>query len=221
MFEGCIAMVRIPSARLRPQLPPEIEIVSDDERGPSCLLLFGEQSEGTAFVGGMPIPWGSRYHELMVAVPDVRCTRTGTAHLFVLGMVCDAWWAVWNGNAYYGFRKRLAPITWDGRRFAVSGDGDRDGFRAVVDQATAAAPPIGWIQAAAALPVLGHRFDGRLVRSHFDWELGSHPVDPVTIRLAVSPAFAELPVGIDAAPSYDAIRISGMRWRLSWPLAAM
>ena len=97
-----------------------------------CLLAFGEQSGGTTFFGGFGLPWGIRYHELMVAVPFVGWQGAAGEHLFVSGMACDFWPAVWNGNFYYGFKKRFARMGWSGDHFAVEEDGRRAGFDAVV-----------------------------------------------------------------------------------------
>jgi hypothetical protein len=194
---------------------------SDDEHC-ACLVALGRQSEGTAFWAGVPLPWGAQYEELMVAVPFVRCDRTGDTCLVILGMTCDAWWAVWSGNAYYGFRKRLTSIRWDDRRFLATGDGERDSLDATVEpRAVDASGQLAWIQAAAALPVLGRRADGSLVQSRFDWSFHDATIEPAALRITTSPSFRELPLEPSHAIHADALRVHGMRWRLSWPMPVL
>jgi hypothetical protein len=100
MFDGCLAAVDVLRRDLLPIVPSGIELPDATSSLNRCLLAFGGQRDSTAFLGGVPVPWGIRYHELLVAVPGARRGGRPDDWLFVLGMVCDAWWAVWNGNAY-------------------------------------------------------------------------------------------------------------------------
>ena len=215
-FDGCLAVVRVPDEIVRSMLPSGVELPSPDLAGQPCLLAFGEQSEGTAFLGGFPVPWGARYRELMVAIPFAHWA--GRSCLFIAGMTCDAWWAVWNGNLYYGFQKRLASMSWDGRQFLSGNDGDQPVFRATC-YPSISDPGIQfeWMKSAAALPVLGRRADGTFVRSKFDWDFANAEVEPTRVELALGHGSRALPIESGVTRHDDAYRVRGMRWRLSWP----
>jgi hypothetical protein len=221
-FAGCLAVIDIAREALLPMLPPSVRLPESESPKYPCLLVFGEQRNGTTFFGGMAVPWGLRYHELMVAVPFVRWDAVPGEHLFVSGMTCDFWPAVWNGNFYYGFRKRLAQMSWDGDRFSAAGEGRHPGFRATArGRGQATDDALDWIRSAAALPVLGHRDDGVFVQSRFDWDFREAEVDPVTLAFTLGRHFRELPPGESTACRQDdAYRVRRMQWRLSWPTVA-
>ena len=220
-FHGCISTIDVARQALVSQLPPSVALPQADSSKYSCLLVFGEQMEGATFFGGLSVPWGLRYHELMVAIPFVRWEGAPGEHLFVSGMICDFWPAVWNGNFYYGFKKRLAQMSWSGERFSVADEGHRATFHAVLRPG--AEPPgrsLDRIRAAAALSVLGHRDDGSFVRSRFEWDFREAAVESASLALTVGQHFRELPLGAHSSRNDDAYRIRGMRWRLSWPTIA-
>jgi len=242
-FSGCLAVLDVPSALLRARLPPGMALPAAHPASSPCLLAFGEQSNSTGFIGGWPLPWGVRYHELMVAVPVSSATSHGAGCLFVLGMACDAPWAVWNGNLHYGFNKRLASMSWDGNRFLVSTGGTRPGFDATffscsgglrppdpltgslagtplphsARQARSLRATREWIRAAAALPVIGTRDDGRAIECRFEWDFADAVTTAGRLTLSVSPDFAELPLTASDVTCDRAYLVAGMRWRLSWP----
>jgi hypothetical protein len=152
----------------------------------------------------------------MVAIPFAHWA--GQNCLFIAGMTCDAWWAVWNGNMYYGFQKRLASISWDGSQFLSGHDGDQPAFRAVCEPSVSAPRiPFEWIRSAAALPVLGQRADGTFVRSKFEWDFASAGVEPTHVALTIGQGYRDLPIASAVTWHDDAYRVHGMRWRLSWP----
>jgi hypothetical protein len=219
-FSGCLAVLDLPSALLLARLPPGMALPAAGHASSACLLAFGEQSHSTGYIGGWPLPWGVQYHELMLAVPVASERSPGGRCLFVLGMACDASWAVWNGNLHYGFNKRLASMSWDGTRFLVSDGGNRPGFDATFSSRQEDEHDLEWIRAAAELPVIGMRDDGRAIECRFDWSF----TDAVTIAgrlaLSVSPCFAELPLSGSEVTCDRAHLVEGMRWRLSWPLPA-
>jgi hypothetical protein len=220
MFSGCLSVINVSRTALRSELPRSVALPDSESAEHPCLLVFGEQGEGTTFFGGLSVPWGIRYHELMVAVPFVSWEGGGGEHLFVSGMTCDFQPAVWNGNFYYGFSKRFARMGWDGESFSVADESDCSGFRAALcTRGPAYSDGLDWIRSAAALPVLGCRQGGVFVRSRFDWDLRRADVEGVTLRLAVEPQFPELPLGAQAA-CHDAYRVRRMRWCLSWPSMA-
>jgi hypothetical protein len=218
-FDGCLAVLDVPRESLVAMMPPGIALPDTASSSSQCLLAFGEQRDSTAFVGGVSVPWGIRYHELMVAVPCLPRWGRPDAALFVLGMVCDAWWAVWNGNAYYGFQKDLAAMGWDGKRFVVSDHETGRTFDAVIGPgSTASRRGLTWIERAAALPVLGHHGDNRFVQSRFEWDFRQAAVEPAALHLALGSHFRPLPMrGEDICPD-RVYRVRDMRWRLSWPM---
>jgi len=217
-FNGCLAVVDVPATALLPNITDRVALPHTGSSCCRCLLVFGEQSHGTAFLGGIPLPWTVQYHELMVAVPFVRWREETGACLLIVGMVCDAWWAVWNGNLYYGFKKRLASMSWRGDRFLVDDADGRRSFEAMVrPRAASADDMLLWIRSAAALPVIGIRDDDVVVRSRFEWDFRDAVVDPVTVRIDLSPQFRELPSSQLEFGEGHAFLVKGMRWRLSWP----
>jgi hypothetical protein len=216
-FAGCLAMVDVDRQALRSNLPPAVALSGADSPTHPCLLAFGEQTNGTTFFGGLPLPWAIRYHELMVAIPFVRWHGAAGEHLFVSGMTCDFWPAVWNGNVYYGFRKRFAQMSWDREGFSVAGDDRGPGFRAVITSPRPAGNgALDWIRSAAALSVLGHREDRAFVSSRFEWDFDEATVEAITLDLDFGPRFRELPLDIQSSCDH-ACRVREMRWRLSWP----
>jgi hypothetical protein len=220
-FAGCLAIVHIARQTLQSILPASVALAPGDSPAYPCLLVFGEQSDGTTFFGGLPVPWGIRYHEFMVAIPGVSWHGASGEHLFVSGMICDFPPAVWNGNFYYGFRKRLARMSWNGKRFVVVDDTHRTGFEAtLLPRSASLGPALDQIRAAAALSVIGQRHDGVFARSRFEWEFREAAIEPVSLRFALGQRFRELPLGAQTGCSDDAYRVQGMRWRLSWPTTA-
>jgi hypothetical protein len=158
----------------------------------------------------------------MVAVPFVDLPGATGEHLFVAGMSCDFWPAVWNGNFYYGFHKQLAQMRWNGTSYSVTDGGSRSCFRAEVQRS--GDPPrheaFDWIRATAALPVLGRRADGSFVVSRFDWDFREAEVEAAAVRLKLGEAFQELPPGDHLLRHDEAVWVRRMGWRLSWPVSA-
>jgi hypothetical protein len=221
-FEGCLAIIDVDRQFLQARLPPSIALPERHSTICSCLLAFGAQSEGTTFFGGVPVSWGIGYHELMVAVPFVACHDAAGEHLFVTGMSCDFWPAVWNGNFYYGFHKQLAQMHWNGTSYSVTDGGPRSCFRAEVQRSgdSAAHEAFGWIRAAAALPVLGRRADGSFVVSRFDWDFRQALVEAASVQLTLGEAFQELPPGDHLLRHDETVWVRKMGWRLGWPVSA-
>lgn len=219
IFSGGLAIVGIDREFLRLRLPPSTVLHGGDQAYQPCLLAFGEQQAGTTFFGGVSVPWGVQYHELLVGIPFVRCAGDPINHLFVLGMTCDFWPAIWNGNFYYGFHKRFASMRWDDQAFVViSGDG-RAEFHASLHGADGyAESTFELIRTIASQPVLGWRNVGGLVRTSFDWDFSTASIRPASLRLSLDAHFRELPDGSKLKIIGEAYQVRGMRWRLSWPV---
>jgi hypothetical protein len=217
MFSGCLCTIDLARSVIASYLPDRVALPPEQSATHPCLLAFGEQSAGTTFFGGFSVPWGIRYHELMVAVPFVTWMGAAGLHLFVTGMACDFWPAVWNGNVYYGFKKRFARMAWSGDRFTVGGEAGQSGFDAVLHSRPDAPPAVHRIRAAVALPVLGCRMDGVFVRSRFDWDFRASVVEGASLEIPEGQRLPELPAMAPAARNVDACRVRGMIWRLGWP----
>jgi len=219
-FAGGLAIIHVARRSLVPHLPPSVALPRDDSPAYPCVLAFGTQSDGTTFFGGLAMPLGIRYHELMVAVPFVLWNGAAGEYLFITGMICDLGPAVWIGNVYYGFRKRFARMSGGGERFTVDEESHQPGFQAVLrPPGKTAGSTLNRIRAAVALPVLGCRSDGMFVQSRFDWDFREAAVEAASLSLTVGEHFRELPLGAHSA-CHDAYRVDRMRWRLSWPTAA-
>jgi hypothetical protein len=216
-FAGCLAMISVPRDTVGARLPSSVTLPPGASHDYPCLLAFGEQSEGTTFFGGVSVPWGVRYHELMVAIPFVRCEGAGE-YLFVSGMTCDFLPAVWNGNFYYGFNKRFAAMSCNGERFAVAGDQSGATFDARLRvRAERADDALEWVRTAAALPVLGHRSGDILVPSRFEWDFQDASVQAASLTLVLTQQFPELRLREPLTTHEYAYLVQRMQWRLSWP----
>jgi hypothetical protein len=218
IFDGCLATVDVPRRALLPGLAADLRLPGVASDSCRCLIALGEQRDGTTFFTGLPLLWRAAYCELMVAIPYVRWGTVGQPYLFIHAMACDAWWAVWNGNLYYGFAKRLTSMTWNATRFTVFDEGPDPVFQATLRRPRRQGfDRLHWIKSAAALPVLGCRDDGVLIESHFDWDFRDGFVDPVEIEFRVGPDFRELPLPPGTRRRIEAYRVHRLRWGLSWP----
>ena len=217
-FKGCVAIVQLPRSVVRSALPSSVDLPEPDASHAACLLLFGEQLNATTCLAGVPMPWGVRYHELMVAVPFVRWKHEAHPRLFVYRMVCDYWPAVWVGNSYYGFNKSFARVTWDGRRFSADDESNPHLFCAdlLTDQ-PAPRQALAWIESASRLPVLGRRADNTFVSSRFEWDFEAAAIRRTKLRLLLCQG--SLGLLLENRSDEDAYWVDGMRWRLSWPSA--
>lgn len=216
MFSGCLTRVRVDRAALASLLPPGTLLRNGTPRICDVLLVFGEQAEGVTYFGGVPFRWGIRYHELLVAIPFVRVRGSSDEHLFVTGMTCDFAPAVWNGNQFYGFRKRYVPMSWTRDKFVV-GVAEAEFTGAVHAERSVEKEVEEWWRWASTMPVLGEREDNSLVHSRFDWSFKESKLEAADVRVHVETSFRELPAGTYAQAG---VRVSNMRWRLSWPSPA-
>jgi hypothetical protein len=217
-FSGAVARVLVPRHALAPRIPSGVTLPGT-EPCCACLVACGDQTDGCTFFGGVRIPWSIAYHELMVAVPFARCARVAGDHLFVVGMTCDLWPAVWNGNVYYGFRKRFVEMQSTNDMFRVVDGGSGSSFEATFEAPSGDANRcLEWIDDAAQLPVLGERIDRSLVRCQFEWSWEHAVTEQAPLRIDVRESFGELPTGTYRGGDVCAYRVRGMRWRVSWPI---
>jgi hypothetical protein len=223
-FNGWLATVRWPRDVVAALLPPTLRLGDDGAALHPVLFLFGEQTASTVVYAGVPMPLAIDFCEFGLAVPFVR-HRTGSyQHLYFPRMCSSYFPAVSDGNVHYGLAKRLAAMTWRPPVFWMTSETGRLLFHAVIE-------PIGaWSDAAAvdgfraahrlaALPVLGRCAGERLVTSYFDWNAHDARARGARARLAVS---GDLVDGLAARESVTGdgamCEVSGMIWRLSWPL---
>jgi hypothetical protein len=219
-FTGGLAIVGIATESLTSRLPSATVLPVRSAVFHPCLLAFGKQRNGTTFFGGLPVSWGVEYHELLVGVPFVRLVTDHVDRLFVLGMSCDFWPAIWNGNYYYGFRKRFAAMRWADDVFTVTGhDGRQELHASLSEPDREAASTFELIRALVTQPVLGCRGPGGFVHARFDWDFSTAVVERASLRLSLSAPFQELTAPETMKVMGEAYRVRGMRWRLSFPLA--
>jgi hypothetical protein len=216
IFSGCLARVPAHRSTLESILPPRVALPQSHSANHPCVLLFGEQADGATYFGGVPMRWGVRYHELMFAVPFVRCEGFASSCLFVSAMACDFWPAVWNGNVYYAFQKQLSDMRWEGDCFSVSSHQGSTSLVATCRRITGTADDaLAWMRAVSALPVLGAHDDGSVVRSRFEWTFSEATVEHADVRVNITDMVRGMTPG--QHQTADALLVSGMKWRLSWP----
>ena len=210
-FSGCLTTVSVDRHDIVAMLPP-LTVPARPASRYTVLLAFGEQANGKTYFGGWPFPWGIRYHELMVAIPFVHRHGDDETYLFVSGMTCDFLPAVWNGNQFYGFKKRFVTMSAGPDSFVV--DPASDGFSATIHPAAADDEDRAWLLWASALPILGVRDDGSSVRTRFDWSFTNSRIEHVESRIRIGRQFPEFAAGAYTGPG---VRVADMRWRVGWP----
>jgi hypothetical protein len=86
-------------------------------------ILFGEQSEVTAYAGGrVPFPWRRlQYREIIAVVPDLvidpRSERCSGLVSYLPRLYMNSWQATLLGRGFWGFAKAFARIENSERRF--------------------------------------------------------------------------------------------------------
>lgn len=224
-FAGGMLVTRLPAARVAALLPPGVALRDgpgvDGDR--PLVFVFGEQSRGTWFFGGRPIPLGSRYVDFGVFVPGV-AGADGVACTFVAKMCSGYFPAMWHGNVHYGFRKQVVQARWHGDAWVMTDvDGTAMAHAAIDPHEPWRAPGaddalVRDLDAWFDLPMLGRRDDGSDVVCRFTWDFGAAAVRRAAGWLAVERAFVPglVPQTYWSAP--DACHaVRGMRWGLSWP----
>jgi len=227
-FDGVVALTRWSREEAQRLLPIELELAPTSAHVPDShpvLVVLGEQSQTAALLGGLTFPTGLDYHEMAFIVPYVR-RRGGTyLHSFIPRMYASDSWAVWSGNSYYGFGKRLMSVGWFGSTFVAS---DRDGAgvaaQALVEAADAWEPcrtvtdgPRSSAIEIAELPVIGRRSDGSLVTSYFEWGYEGATERRARVNISIAAPVSPTSTATDCHACLDtAFQVQGMRWRVSW-----
>lgn len=224
-FNGCIAVTAWPRREVAALLPQGLEPApteSPADRHP-VVFVFGEQTSGAVRVGGYPFPVGRDYREICVAVPFVRHVHGQYLHTFIPRMYATYLPAVWNGNAHYGFSKRMARISWEGALYLVTTATGALLLHTETDavKTSGSAPmptPFHAMRAMFALPVLGRKADGSYVTSYFEWDFDTAAVDAADVAVSIEDGFLD---GLGPRRCADvpggSFAVRGMVWRLSWP----
>lgn len=223
-FNGWLATVAWPRDVVAALLPTALRLAGDGAATHPVLFLFGAQTAGTVVYGGVPMPLAIDFGEFGLAVPFVRHYEGSYQHLYFPRMCSSYFPAVSDGNVHYGLAKRLAVMAWRPPVFWMTSETGRLLFHAIVE------PTGPWTDAAAVdafrvahrlgtLPVLGRCAGERLVTSYFDWDAREARARSVRARLVVSGDLVDGLAGMESVAGDGAMcEVSGMTWRLSWPL---
>ncbi|MCW5891226.1 MAG: hypothetical protein KIT14_11830 [bacterium] len=223
-FNGWLATLDWPREVVAGLLPPALRLADAAAPTHPVLLLFGEQTRSTVVYGGVPMPLAIDFCEFGLAVPFVRHREGRYRHLFFPRMCSSYFPAVADGNLHYGLAKRLAHMEWRPPIFWMTDEAGRLLFHATVEPTgpfgdAAGVEAFRGAHRLADLPVLGRCAADRLVTSYFDWGARDARARPVRARLSVS---GDLASGLAAretlAGADRCCEVSGMTWRLSWPL---
>jgi hypothetical protein len=225
-FAGCIAFANWPRVEIERMLPPELALAANRSPTPELhpvLFMFGAIRNTTILFGGVAMPTGVDYPELLMAIPFVRHRSGCNLHLYMARMFSSVPASVFVGNAYYGFAKSLAAMSWQGPIFTVSDATDGHLLlHASVDSGggpDGAAPNLAAMRSILALPIVGRRTDGTLVSSYFELDFDAGSVTPADSWISI-----DAPIMAEVGPHrcYDApagtILFNDVIWRLSWPL---
>lgn len=228
-FDGCIAFTNRPRVEIEQLLPPELRLVAHTAEAPDVhpvTFMFGGLRNTTILFGGVAIPTGVDYPELVMAIPFVTHRRGRHLHTYVARMYSSVPTSVFVGNTYYGFAKSLATMRWEGQIFTVAsadesqlllhaavergGDGTRAHERSI--------PNLTSMQAALSLPILGRRADGSLVSSYFGLDFNAGTVAAADSCISIAAPIVE---GLIPGRWFDApagtVWVRDVMWRLSWP----
>ena len=227
-FEGCFAITEWRRADVERLLPPEIalaENVSSRAARHPVVFAFGEQKRGAWIWGGLTLPVGLEYHELMIAIPFVVHRSGRFLHTYIPRMYASNSPAVWDGNARYGLAKELADLGWWNTTFVVTDARGRLVLHADVEadgawRRAASAPAARAAAEIFALPVLGRKASGQYVSSYFAWDFDAATARPAAAAISLdAPLVAGLEPRVIQAADGRAVSVQDLRWRLSWPVA--
>jgi hypothetical protein len=227
-FSGAIVPCLWPRDEVARVLPAALHLATPPDgvrdRHP-VVFIFGEHDRSKVFYASLALPTGVRFLEFLIAVPFVHAAPDTGPSVFLPRVFSGEPVVTWSGNAHYGFAKRMVPMEWLGETFVVS---DEQGSLLTHVSSEPRAPwrrvtgaplqALANVVALGHLPVFGHRADGSLVRSQFDWDFGDAWIRSVRAIVSVD---ASLGRGLAPRQSHGSpaacLEVSGMRWRLSWP----
>jgi hypothetical protein len=226
-FSGAIMTVFQPNAVASTLLPPPLQLTTSTSSGHKrrnhpIVFIVGEMAHGGTHWGGLDVSSGLQYRELAVMIPFVRHPVHEGPTVFSCQMLADDVRPVVLGNSFYGLRKDLAKIQWEGASYRAQ-QGDKVLFQCAGSLSDRWSPGVGnadvglgWLEGTFALPILGLRRSTRYVLSRFCLDFRTSHACPIDAEISWCPA-RELPSfhwRSDRAHSY-AIRQMG--WRTGPP----
>ncbi|TMA80520.1 MAG: hypothetical protein E6J72_08010 [Deltaproteobacteria bacterium] len=226
-FEGVIVCTRWPRPDVMPILAPGLSLgrnATAEAHLHPVAFVFGMQSDAALIVGGVTVPSGARFPELMIAVPFVRRHEDTNLHVFIPRVYSSDQLSTWSGTANYGLGKQLADMRWLSRTFTVAARGGPLLLHATVESEGDWRPfdRVPGLTATTDVfrrPALGRRHDGTDVRSYFDWRPYGATARPARAVLSI-----DAPLGPGLVPRIchgiggETFAVRDMRWRISWPL---
>jgi hypothetical protein len=185
------------------------------------VFIAGEMTAGGAHWGGLEFPSGMRYREMAVMIPFVEHAAWPQPLVFSFQMIADDVRPVVLGNSFYGFRKELASVEWDGERYRA-----RRGARILFECSGALTE--AWssirlrddgmrsLRRTFALPILGLRGSHSYISSHFEWDLDGAEACALAADGSWQAPGAEPPVSWRSVAGYS-FAVRNMRWRTGVP----
>jgi hypothetical protein len=189
------------------------------------LFVFGDQTRGASHWAGLEFQSGIAYQEFIVVLPFVTHRRGGDTAVYAAGMYSSFAPSNWVGSVGYGYNKRPGALE---RRASIHALTTRDEglvFQASVESSGPWCRPAGGASEAmdtlrriAALPWLGRKPNGLVVRSRARWDVRRAMVRPVEARIvAHRPVAPGLPAGAFETVRGASVEIRGMDWWLDFP----
>ncbi len=227
VFDGTIVCASRSRTEVERALPRELRLTPRGGEADSHPVLFvvGDQTRGASRVAGIEVEWGTRYEELVVAVPFVAPRRGGSDSVFAAGMFSSYYVPNWWGRFAFGYGKQLASLERRGPIQALTTPEHGLVFQLAVEAAGPWQPadetPIDDITGLcrmAALPWLGRKPGGGFVRSFSRWIFEDAEARRVDARpLVHRPVMNGLPTGAYEPVRGASVEVRGMTWWLSWP----
>ena len=225
-FRGCIVRCDVPRDDVARLLPAGIHVGRAPRvaRGRHPLIfIFGEHDGSALLFASLSLPTGVRFYEMVIAVPYVHATGNTDPAVYLPRVFTTEPVITWSGNAHYGYSKRMVPIERLGSSYVVSDEAGMLLAHAVVEpagawQAAATSPLAAFPAALGAMPVLGAREGGSIVRSHFEWTFDRSWVRRVHASMSIdAPLGRGIERGTHRAVDTASVQVWDLGWRLSWP----
>jgi hypothetical protein len=226
-FSGAILTVFQPSAVISLLLPAPLQLTAAawpgrTSRDHPIVFIVGEMAHGGAHLGGVRFWSGLRYREMAIMIPFVKHPAREGPMVFSCQMFADDVRPVVLGNSFYGLRKHLADIEWEGVSYRAHHRGE------VVFQCTGGLPDrwsrcvgnadrgLRWLRGTFALPILGLRPSGQYVSSGFHWDFDQAQACPIETQLSWCPAGEEPHFHWQSVRDYS-FAMRDMGWRTGAP----
>ena len=230
-FTGVLTISNVARAEVVGLLPLGYELAGRTTSGSQdvhpIVLAFGDQTDGASVVGGITVPNGVHYSEMILAVPFVQKVNQPGWHTMIVRMYLDNDAAVLAG-ALFGYQKQKAWLRWAGDVVQIQKTLGGDLLEGTFSWGT---PWHDGSQALTAVPnfqdivdIMTTRLLGRTgvfpICSHFEWDLQDTRVAPAVTAYDMKDAFTSSmgswPMLSPFVNVVDgAVIVRGIRWRLS------